>query len=71
MVLPLEDLGLSNMLVYWHQPFGDVLVLVLVEILEFLRLVGFFVESNGTVTVSLSGGVGAYEVDFAVRLQLP
>ncbi len=70
MVLSLENLSLSDMLVDGLEPFLDVLVLVLVEILQLLRPVRFFVEGDGTVAISLPRGIGAYEIYLTIGLEL-
>ena len=70
MVLAFEDFGKADVLVHWFEPFLDVLVLVLVEVLEFFRLGGFFVEDDGAVAIAFSGGVSSDEVDLALGLQL-
>ena len=65
-----EDFGVVDVVVNWFEPFLDVGVLVLVEVLELFGFVGGFVEGEGAVAVAFSGGVGADEVDFAVGFDL-
>ena len=70
-VFTFEDFGLSNVFVHWLQPFFNILVLVLVEILQLLGLVGFFAEGDGTVAVSLPGRVRTEMFDFTFGLLSP
>ena len=70
MVGALEYLGEPDMLVDGLEPFLDVLILVLVEVLELLGLVGFFVQGDGTIAISFPRGVGAYCLNLTVGLEL-
>ena len=70
MILPFEDFGQPYMLVDGLEPFLDILVLILVEVLKLLSLVRFFVQSYGTVAVSFPRGICTYCLNFAVGLEL-
>ena len=63
-----EDFGVVDVVVDWFEPFLDVGILGLVEVLELFGFVGGFVEGEGAVAVAFAGGVGADEVYFAVSL---
>ena len=70
MILALEDFGKADVLIDRFEPFLDIFILVLVEILEFLCFGGFFAEGDGTVAIAFSGGVGSDQIDLALGLQL-
>ena len=61
-----EDFGVVDVVVDGFEPLLDVGVLRFVEVLELFGFVGGFVEGEGSVAVTFSGGVGADEVDLAV-----
>ena len=58
------------MLVDGLEPFLDIVVLILIEVLEFLGLVGFFVQSDRTVAISFPRGICTYCLNLAVGLEL-
>ena len=71
MILALEDFGLTDVLIHRLKPFLNVFVLILIEILQLLRFVGFFIECDWTIAISFPRGIGTYKIDLAIALQLP
>ena len=58
------------MLIDRLEPFLNILVLILVEVLELLGLVGFFVQSDRTVAISFPRCICTYCLDLAFGLEL-
>ena len=70
MVCALEDLSEPDMLVDGLEPFLNILILILVEVLELLGLVSFFVQGDGTIAISFTRGISPYCLNLAVGLEL-
>ena len=70
MVFPLEDFSQPYVLVDGLEPFLDIFILILIEVLKFLSLVRLFVQSDRTVAISFPRGICTYCLDLAVGFEL-
>ena len=69
-VFAVELFGESDVFVYGAEPALYVLVLGLVEALDFFCFGGGFVGGDGAEAIAFAGGVGADEVEFAGGFEL-